>query len=96
MLVPIKEIPSEAKSITAENSRIIVAYGESTGHSHSLDSTKADLLQVPSQNEIYLLVKQSNALLEHQEHGKIPLTKGAYRVVIQREYDPSGERKVQD
>lgn len=96
LLVPIKEIPAQAKSIAAQNSRVILAKGEATGHHHSIDSREADLLQVPSQSEIYLLVKEGDALLEHQEHGKIGLAKGSYRVIIQREYDPSGERKVQD
>ena len=97
LLVPINEIPKQATKASAKYRRLVLAYGEATGHHHSIaDSDHVALMELPSQNELFLLVKEGDALLEHQEHAKIMVPPGAYRVVIQREYDPAGERRVSD
>ena len=97
LLVPVSEIPKTATRAKAKHRRLILAEGENTGHSHSIiDSDAVDLLEIPSQQEMFLLVKEGDALLEHQEHATITVPPGAYRVIRQREYDPAGERRVQD
>jgi len=97
LLVPINEIPKTAKPANAKHRRLILAEGEATGHHHSiLESDNVALLEIPNQKELFLLVKEGDALLEHQEHAKITVSPGTYRVVIQREYDPAGERRVSD
>lgn len=96
LLVPITQIPKQAENVSHDHGRLILARGEATGHHHSIAMQDADLLQVPSQAELFLLVKEGSALLEHQEHGTIPIAKGAYRVVIQREYSPEQIRRVVD
>lgn len=97
LLVPVASTPESATSANQSNGRFILAQGEATGHHHSvLASDAVDLLQIPSQEEMFLLVKEGDALLEHQEHALIQVPPGAYRVVIQKEYDPTGERRVKD
>ena len=97
LLVPVSEIPESARSVSRKRSRLILAEGEATGHHHSiLVSDGVNLMEVPSQSELYLLVAEGDTLLEHQEHATIIVKKGTYRVIIQREYDPAGERRVAD
>lgn len=97
LLVPVNEIPKTANKIAHRHQRLILAQGEATGHHHSIAcSPNVELLQIPSQNDLFLLVKEGDALLEHQEHATVTVPAGVYRVVIQREYDPSGELRVSD
>lgn len=43
-----------------------------------------------------ILVLKRDAELRHDEHGTIPLSKGAYEVIRQREYAPHAIRNVAD
>ena len=45
--------------------------------------------------ERYLQVVETTAL-KHEEHATVPLPKGVYRVVQQREYSPEAIRNVAD
>lgn len=65
--------------------RTILAYGEVTGHHHSLPDTDTRLLTWG--NLVALEVKEST-ILEHQEHGPLEVAQGWYEVTIQREYEP--------
>lgn len=97
LLVQIQRIPKGTSRITAKNGRLILAEGEATGHHHSIiERDDVALLEIPSQNELFLLVKEGDALLEHQEHHAIAVHQGAYRVVRQREYTPAEIRRVAD
>jgi hypothetical protein len=97
LLVPITEIPSTATPASARHRRLILAEGEVTGHHHSIvEREGVALLEIPSQRELFLLVKEGDALLEHQEHATITVKPGAYRVVRQREYTPQAIRQVAD
>lgn len=90
LLVPITEIPVATRKRKSENGRRILARGEATGHHHSVVAdAHTDLLELPGQDELYLLVKEGNALLEHQEHAALVVPPGRYKVVIQREYAPA-------
>lgn len=72
----------------------ILAYGEATGHHHSCVAEKTELYRLNDQ--IMLLRVLDEVELEHQEHAFIVLQPGDYEVHGQVEYDPEGERRVQD
>ena len=96
------------KNITPKD-RIVLAYGEVTGHAHAVypevDSVemdgsepgkpklKAKLWDAGAERFLQVLEKTA---LRHEEHTTIPLEKGTYRVVRQREYDPERDRIVAD
>ena len=86
LLVPAEAVPTGAKSVRRDGGRVILAYGEVTGHAHAIRSTAARLLE--AQEERYL-VTSDTVTLEHEEHGPIAIAPGTYRVVIQREYVPA-------
>jgi hypothetical protein len=80
--------------INAVNGRNILAYGEATGHHHSVVADKTELYQLNAQTMLLRVLDEVE--LEHQEHAFIVLVPGDYEVHIQVEYDPEGERRVQD
>lgn len=94
LLKTISEIPSGTQFVKQVGGRLILAHGEITGHHHSVKADSS--LYAGPNNELYLLVKEGGVLLEHQEHGAIPLAPGAYEVKRQREYTPEAIRNVQD
>jgi hypothetical protein len=82
LLVKVDEIPRHAKRKKAKH-RIVLAYGEQTGHAHSIAAELAELFE--HLDQIYLDAKQG-AQLTHEEHSAIKLEPGAYKVVQQRRY----------
>ena len=85
LLVAVPAIPDEAVS-QPRRGRLVVAEGEATGHAHAI--TERDAREFRVGNERFVLVR-SAAQLIHEEHASIELPAGAYRVVIQREYEPA-------
>ena len=85
LLIEVPEIPETA---TAEprSGRIVLAEGEATGHAHAIH--EADARTFTYQGQRFLLTR-SRAQLVHEEHGPIDVPEGAWRVIIQREYEPS-------
>ncbi len=77
--------------------RLILAHGEKTGHTHSLPAEDA-VLDAPTAGQAgqELLHVLRRTELSHQEHDAIPLEPGTYRVVRQRQYDPMRDRPVDD
>jgi len=88
------------KRIKRENGT--VAYGEITGHHHSLltdDLDKAEVLEIGDGLFVHVSeegVHLSGATFVHQEHGPVTLPAGNFQVVIQREYAPEEVRSVID
>jgi hypothetical protein len=85
LLVRVDAIPPGARA-RRRNGRIVLATGETTGHAHAIAELDASEFRVGG--ERYVLVR-SRAQLIHEEHAPIHLGPGAYRVVVQREFDPA-------
>jgi hypothetical protein len=81
--------------VPRENGCIVLAYGEATGHAHTIASMDAMLFMDAKTLDRYLDVK-APVTLDHEEHHRIELPSGFYRVVQQREYRPEGIRNVTD
>lgn len=90
-----KEFVRHGTELAAENGRIVLARGEATGHSHSIDARVGKLFEDSRPGVCYLLLDEPG-LLEHQEHSPISLPKGVYEVIRQREYEPRRDRYVVD
>ena len=95
----IAEIPNTAVKQRALK-QIVLAQGEATGHHHALevrdpaDWWKTEGLGVVG-GEIFLSLPVGG-IVTHQEHAKITLPSGKYRVTRQREYSPGELRNVAD
>lgn len=85
-----------------DHGRVILAYGEVTGHAHEVvEEKKLDFELPPAQlfeepdGTRFLFVDRA-CVLTHQEHGTIALEPGCYKVTRQREYSPEEIRNVAD
>jgi hypothetical protein len=86
LLIAVEGLPDTAHPLPRDGGRVVLAYGEVTGHAHAIASPAATLLA--DERERYLRAERDVAL-EHEEHLPIDLPAGTYRVVIQREYVPA-------
>jgi len=101
LVVETKERPASAKPVPRDAGRVILAYGEVTGHAHALTDKRATLYRddgAGSGGRTFLSIAPGDpAELQHEEHSTIPLPGGKdYEVIIQREYSPAEIRNVAD
>jgi hypothetical protein len=102
LLITTKKRPSKQAKVVRDNGRVILAYGEVTGHAHEVIGT--DTTDPVPAMELFeesdgtrLLVIKRDAELRHEEHGAIALMKDTtYEVRRQREYQPAGIVQVAD
>ncbi len=80
-----------------------VAYGEVTGHSHTLaveDKKIAEVLEIGDGLFVHVSksggIRLGGATFVHEEHGPVTLAPGYYEIRIQREYSPEAIRNVID
>src|SRR5579859_5039825 len=99
LLVPYdkKTLPKTAKPVARDNGRVVLAYGEVSGHAHAFTSPHVGLFRSMAfgQERNYLHVGET-ATLGHEEHDPIEVPKGTYRVVQQREFDSEMPRPAAD
>ena len=91
LLDRVDDLPAgtRATSLPPDQGRVVLAYGEATGHYHSVPHDDAELLEVTTADRVdrYLRIRSATQLT-HQEHAAIELEPGLYRVQIQSEYVP--------
>lgn len=89
VLVAVTEIPVDAVTVERDRGRVVLAYGEVTGHAHALTEEGVTLLKAANQ-DVFLRVVEP-ASLRHEEHNRIDVPPGLYRVVRQREWTDAEE-----
>ena len=95
LLVSVGEMPDGAKQVGREAGRVVLAYGEATGHAHAIATP--DVYQWDVAGQRYVQVEVEAADLTHEEHGVISLPRGVYQVIRQQGWDLNGEvRQVVD
>lgn len=89
----------KAEGIEARHKELTIAYGEVTGHHHTLypETKESFIVEFLKDNERFVEL-DAEFLLKHQEHGEIRIAPGTYKIRIEREYDPFSKkmRKVID
>lgn len=93
LIESVDSIPDGAE-IQKRNGRIVLAYGEVTGHAHAIHEQEVEELKFNA--DVFLRVLRDKAKVVHEEHSPITLPKGNYRVIRQKEYSPAAIRNVQD
>lgn len=79
-------------------SHVTLAEGEATGHSHTLERPVqgAGPVLFERDGQLYFKTNRKTAVT-HQEHARIPLPRGSYEIIHQREYQPAAApRRVVD
>jgi hypothetical protein len=85
------------EAVKRDAGRVILAYGEVTGHAHAIKAEGAALFRDPKLMAVFMTVSGGDAVaLEHDEHSTIMIPPGAYRIIRQREYSPEEIRNVAD
>ena len=80
--------------IARDKGRIVLAYGEATGHAHAIHDGGAILFSGKAANADRFLRVYKPVSLLHEEHTKIALEPGLYRVRRQREWTDADEPRV--
>ena len=84
LIQQIEKLPAGANQVEWEG-RVILAYGEVTGHAHAISTDHAKMYTWEGDR---LLEIKPGAKLVHEEHATILLPEGFYTVIQQREYVP--------
>lgn len=88
-------IPASVSPVDRDRGRVVLAYGEVTGHAHAIAAPEATLLTA-ADNARFLRIAGA-VDLTHEEHRTIRIAPGEYRVVIHREWtDEMAAREVID
>jgi hypothetical protein len=97
LIVPIAKLPAGLKPVDREHGRLVLAYGEVTGHAHAIRDKRAALFRDPKLAAIFMHVSGDGPVaLDHQEHDPIHIPPGDYQIIRQREYTPDAIRNVAD
>jgi hypothetical protein len=98
LLIPIESIPVKLEQMGRFDGRVVLAYGEATGHAHAVADEQATLFRQPDGEAAVFMRVLGDApvALVHAEHDTIMIPPGWYRVVRQREYSPEAIRNVED
>lgn len=90
LLVPCASIPGRARREPPESGRVVLARGETTGHSHTMAADRVTYFREDgSGGGGYIRVEGPNPVdLSHEEHNALAIPPGSYKVVRQREYQP--------
>jgi hypothetical protein len=93
----IPALPSGLTEVPLDEGRVILAYGEVTGHAHAVEGDvqllAADLEEMEQR---FLRVEGEHAQVVHEEHRTVALPPGDYEVTRQREYAPEASQMVAD
>lgn len=88
-----KSIPAKA---VRKQGRIILAYGEVTGHHHEVEVAEPETVGLYEHEGLTYLRVKAPSELTHQEHAPCTILPGEYEVTIQREYYDGLVRQVVD
>lgn len=92
ILVPVDSIPAGGKELPRENGAIVLAYGEVTGHSHTIMTPSVRWIEVDGERYVE---SAAPFVIEHQEHAALHGV-GAYLVGVQVEHHREQLRIVRD
>jgi hypothetical protein len=73
--------------------RVVLAYGEVTGHCHQFTTKEAK--EFSADNRRFIKLEQ-DAKLRHEEHSTITFPKGSYEIIQQVQYTPEEIKAVVD
>lgn len=85
LLEPVATIPLGAIEQPRDRGRLVIAYGEVTGHSHVIDAPASEATILTTRENERFLRLVTAAPLVHEEHGTILVEPGLYRLPPQVE-----------
>lgn len=86
--IPRSWLPVRLSKVARDAGRLVLAYGEVTGHAHVIDAPEAEATLLSDKDNQRFLQLVADATLVHEEHDAISVPKGTYRVVQQEQFVP--------
>src|SRR5437868_3733034 len=71
LLCGVEEIPLKATPMPSDGNRVIVAFGELTGHAHAFAAKEVRLFRDEPSGRSFLAIAEDGAALVHEEHDPI-------------------------
>ena len=98
LLVRVKAIPKDAAPVKVEGNKLILAFGEVTGHHHRFEfmDTSHNVKMFQTNTGIRYLDVGAPADLLHEEHPTARVPAGLWMLPVQVEYTPKELRRVAD
>ena len=94
LLCGVEEIP--LTPMPSNGNRVIVAFGELTGHAHAFAAQHARLFRDEPSGRSFVAIAEGGASLLHEEHDPIQIPEGRYELRRQREYTQQRPHYVAD
>ena len=88
LLCAVDEIPLTAMPAPSDGARVVMAFGELTGHAHAFAAHHARLFRDEPSGRSFIAIAEGGAALVHEEHDPIHVAEGRYELRRQREYAP--------
>lgn len=98
LVVSTDKIPGNIPPVPQDQGRVVLAYGEVTGHAHAFaGSPKVRLFRAGDDALVgYLQIEGVPASLRHEEHTEHTFGPGKYKVIQQRQWTLARVRRVAD
>ena len=98
LIETVEVIPENTKLVKKVNGRSILAEGEATGHAHTVLDKSVNLFQNQNDTSELFLSASKEFTVTHEEHKKIRVPAGDYKIRRVQEYDHFEEeaRQVRD
>jgi hypothetical protein len=95
LLRAVDAIPTSATKIVERDAgRIVLAYGEVTGHAHAITAPESEATLLSAGENARFLRLVASVDLVHEEHAPVHLPAGNYQVIRQREWtDADGDEE---
>jgi hypothetical protein len=84
LLRPVQTIPPTARAVPRDNGRVVLAYGETTGHAHAIDAPEIEATLLSVNENLRFLRLMADVDLVHEEHATLHVPMGVYQVIRQR------------
>lgn len=92
LLRRIDAMPENIAISKRDNGRVVLAYGEATGHAHAFTEDHVTMYHAnDNSNRRFLAVMEKPATLFHEEHLPIAFDPGVYEIVRQVEWGDQDE-----
>jgi hypothetical protein len=85
LLTRVEALPGICAELPPQDDRVVIAHGESTGHSHAMPAAAVRLLDHYGQIFIEVTGTEPQPLF-HEEHETLLLEPGLYAIRIQRQH----------
>lgn len=95
----VESLPAGSQEVGRDNGRVILAYGEVTGHAHAFTDENVRMFSANDNNVIrrFIVIDNEPATLFHEEHSPHTYAPGIYEIKIAREWtDDNEEIQVKD